>query len=202
MARVTTVATIRAIPGHEEDIVHIGAEQFARDKRLVPGRVDAQLYQAVDEPLDLLYVGRWTNKDAFEAFRQRGPLFTALGPHAQPSEVRIYEPLKSYVEMYAPSELLTAVLIDGARVPPDELLASLRAHDQLVNPREAGLVEYEAARGVEQPAQILVQARWRSVDAAAAHYAAFGRDFDAALIRLGATIRRFSGCLRARTLPP
>ena len=111
----------------------------------------------------------------------------------------MYESLKTYVEMYAPSELLTAVLIDALEADRDDVRALLQAHGARMEPRDWSLVEYEVGRGVDEPAHFLVQARWRTADAAAANLADFGRDLDVRLAALGAEVRRFDGRARART---
>lgn len=174
-------------------------QQLQQGRRAVPGRISAYVFEAADDPAALLYVGRWESRRALEIYRRQAPQPGPSEWHATPPTVETFEPVATYVEMYAPADIASLLVVDG---PPDsagERRTYLMAYGQMLRAQQVGIVEYEIAEDPDRPGRFAIFARWRTAAERDAHRARGGQRMVDELAGLGATVRRFDGLQRAET---
>jgi quinol monooxygenase YgiN len=198
MARITVIGVARCAPGHQEDIARGATEQLRRSGAAVQGRIDAHLFEDEDDPQLLAYVGRWESRAAFESYFQHYGQFGVPAWYAEPPRVWRCEPLKTYVQIYARSEVASLILIDGPAETAGQRRDLVLAYGRTFDPAAIGIVEYEVAADVDDPGRLVIFARWHSAKAAAVRPVRH-RDFIPPLQALGATVRRLVGPQRAET---
>ncbi len=199
MPRLTVVGTARCMPGREADVARAAAEHLGRPGPRIPGRIDAHLFEDDNAPCTFVYVGRWETRAAFEdSFRGLGQ-FGEPGWYAAPPTVQFYEPLKTYVEMYAPSRAASLALADVPTEAAPAARAHLLAYGRQVSAHDLGAVEYEFGEATDRPGRFLALAKWRTPADRDAYRTGAGAHFLGELATLGASIQQFGGLQRAKT---
>jgi quinol monooxygenase YgiN len=159
---VTIMCELRVRPEHVDPIIQQALEQLSLPSSSVAGRRFARLYQHVDDPTRLLYVGEWDSREAFEAYCANARQPGRVDQFQQPPLCRVYRRLALFERMLTPVGLAYADIVDG---PPESHAArrdlalayhrtSLRSHTSL-----ALLMIHEA---VDDPAGLLIVSGWQS----------------------------------------
>ena len=200
MTRIMVVAFLRAAREHVGDVARAVEEQLGRGGSVVPGRVDAYAFESLDDATCLLYVGRWKSREVLDAYRRRAPHPGPVDWYTQIPTVEVYEPLATYVEMYAPSEAASLLLLDGPPEGAPAVREYLLTYARGVPARELGGVEYEFGQHPDRTGHFVAFARWRTLADRNAYRAGPGARFVDELRALGCTVSRFDGHRRAATV--
>jgi quinol monooxygenase YgiN len=158
---VTIMCELRLRPEHADPIIQQALEQLSLPSSTVAGRRFARLYQRVDDPARLLYVGEWESRAAFETYRASARQPGTPEQHQQPPILRAYRRLALFERMLSSVGLAYAAIADG---PPashaarrDLALAyhraSLRGH--------AGLVLLMIHEAIDDPSGLLIVSGWQ-----------------------------------------
>ncbi len=187
------------VPAGEEDVALAMARQELEARGGQPAaRREARIFQAVDEPGTLLYVGEWADRAAFELHRRDN------GPGAVEDAVReggeyvICERLVFFGRFAYRAQVVACGIVEA---PPD----ASETVRQLVVPSGRwtihgwpGLVHYTVFREITHSHRYVVVHGWQS-DAALKAFREARSEFRETLDRIGATLIQFTGRERAST---
>ena len=196
---VVTVVGRWHVPPGEEDVALAAARQELEARGAQPAaRREAHIFQAIDEPGALLYVGEWADRTAFELYRGDN------GPRAVEEAVReggeyvICERLVFFGRFAYRAQVIACGIVEA----PPEAAEAVR---QLVVPSGRwtihgwpGLVHYTVFREITHSRRYVVVHGWQSEAALQAFRQARG-EFRETLDRIGATLIQFTGRERVST---
>jgi hypothetical protein len=165
----------------------------------VAGRRSARLYQHVDDPTWLLYLGHWESRAAFEAYQAMAPQPATLRQYRQPPGCRLYRRLALFERMLVPVGVTYADIVSGApgshAVRRDLALAYHRA--SLHSPTDLVLLAiYEA---VDEPSCLAIVSGRQTSGSLASSDAAPDRALSEQLRATGAIVEQFVGRALAET---
>jgi quinol monooxygenase YgiN len=158
----TVTCELRVQPGHVDEIIQRATEQLSLPSHSVVGRRHARLYQQLDDPNCLLYVGEWESRSAFETYRATAPIpgrseqFQHLPTFRYYRRIALFEHVLSVVDV---------AYVDVVHGPPDTHVArrdlALSFHRTEAR-RQTGLVLLMTSEHVEEPHDLLLVSGWRS----------------------------------------
>lgn len=195
---VTVVGRWRVEAG-EEDVAIAAARQELEARGGQPAaRREAHVFQAIDDPGTLLYVGEWADRAAFELYRsQRGPDIVEAA-FRQRGEYVICERLVFFGRFAYRARVVACGIIEAP-------LESSEAVRQLVVPSGKwtmhgwpGMVHYTVFREITHTHRYVIVHGWQSE----ADLKAFREErveFRDMLDRVGARLIQFTGRERAST---
>jgi quinol monooxygenase YgiN len=152
---------LRVRPEHVDPIIQQALEQLSLPSSSVAGRRFARLYQHVDDPTRLLYIGEWDSREVFETYwagaRQPG----VAEQYTQPPTPRVFRRLALFERMLTPVGLAYADIVDGPpashRTRRDLALAYHRASLR----SQSGLALLMIHEAVDDPASLLIVSGWQ-----------------------------------------
>jgi quinol monooxygenase YgiN len=187
------------VPVGEEDVAIASARQELEARGAQPAaRREAHVFQAIDDPGTLLYVGEWADRAAFELHRgDRGPGAVEEAVR-DGGEYVVCERLVFFGRFAYRAQVVACGIIEAP-------LESAEAVRQLVVPSGRwtihgwpGLVHYTVFREITHDHRYVVVHGWQSEAALRAFREARG-EFREVLDRIGATLIQFTGRERAST---
>ena len=110
---ITALCELRPLPEHADAIIQLAIEQVSLPASSVAGRRVARLYQHVDDPAWLLYLGEWDSRAAFDAYRATAPQPGRLDQHRQPPTCRVFRRLALFERILTPVGLACADIVTG-----------------------------------------------------------------------------------------
>ena len=151
---------LRPLPEYVHAITQQATEQFARPSGQVLGRRFARLFQHVDDPSWLLYVGEWESREAFEAYRTMASMPGRPEQYQRVPASRLYRRLTLFERVLGPVGIARAEIVDG----PVESHAARRdlARDfhRLGPSNDASLVLLMLHESIEAPSGLLMVSGW------------------------------------------
>jgi quinol monooxygenase YgiN len=187
------------VPVGEEDVAIASARQELEARGAQPAaRREAHVFQAIDDPGTLLYVGEWADRAAFELHRgDRGPGAVEEAVR-DGGEYVVCERLVFFGRFAYRAQVVACGIVEAP-------LESAEAVRQLVVPSGRwtihgwpGLVHYTVFREITHNHRYVVVHGWQSEAALRAFREARG-EFREVLDRIGATLIQFTGRERAST---
>jgi quinol monooxygenase YgiN len=187
------------VPSGEEDVAIAAARQELEARGSQPAaRREAHLFQAIDDPGTLLYVGEWADRAAFELHRSHGGSSAVEEVVRQVGEYVICERLVFFGRFAYRAQVVACGIVEA----PPEASEQVR---QLVVPSGRwtihgwpGLVHYTVFREITHNHRYVVVHGWQSEADLKAFREARG-EFRDVLDRIGATLIQFTGRERAST---
>lgn len=196
---ITAICELRPLPAHIEAVIQRVTEQFELPSSTVAGRRFARLYQHVDDPAHLLYIGDWDSRAAFEAYRAMASQPAIPELYHQPPTCRVYRRLALFERMLTPIDVASVDIVTGPRGSHAARRDLALAHHRASMRSRASLVFLAIYETIDDPAGLAIVSGWQ----AGAPLAQPGATPDGALIdRLraaGATVEQFVGRALAET---
>jgi hypothetical protein len=110
---VTILCELRIRPEHVDPIIQQALEQLSLPSSSVAGRRLARLYQHVDDPTRLLYVGEWDSREVFERYWAGTSRPSTPDRYQRPPTIRMFRRLALFERMLTPVGLAYADIVDG-----------------------------------------------------------------------------------------
>jgi quinol monooxygenase YgiN len=196
---VTVVGRWQVPPGKER--VAIAAARRALEGRASQpaARREARVFQAIDDPSILLYVGEWTDRAAFELHRGESDRTAVEQAVREGGEYVICERLVFFGRFAFRANVVACGIVEA---PPD----AAEAVRQLIVPSGRwsihgwpGLVHYTVFRELSHARRYVVVHGWQS-EAALKSFREARAEFRDTLDRIGGTLIQFVGHERASTV--
>jgi quinol monooxygenase YgiN len=193
---VTVVGRWQVPVGEEDTALAAARQELEARGRQPEARREAHIFQAIDDPCILLYVGEWADRAAFELHRgENGPGVIEKAVR-EGGEYVICERLVFFGRFAYRAQVVACGIIEA---PPDASEAVRR----LVVPSGKwtvhgwpGLVHYTVFREITHEHRYVVVHGWQS-DADLQAFRASRGELRASLDRIGATLIQFTGRERA-----
>ena len=198
---VTVVGRWQVPAGEEDEALAAARQELAARVGQPPARREARIFQALDDPGTLLYVGEWADRAAFELYRGDN------GPGAVEKAIReggeyvICERLVFFGRFAYRAQVVACGIVEA----PLEAAETVR---QLVVPSGRwtihgwpGLVHYTVFREITHSHRYVVVHGWQSDAALKGFRESRGTEFRDTLDRIGGTLIQFTGRERASTEP-
>lgn len=195
---VTVVGRWHVPVGTEDVAIAAARQELEARGGQPPARREAHVFQAIDDPGTLLYVGEWADRAAFELHRGQN------GPGAVEEAVRdggeyvICERLVFFGRFAYRAQVVACGVVEA----PFEVAETVR---ELVVPSGRwtvhgwpGLVHYTVFRELTHNRRYVVVHGWQS-DAALREFREARSEFRKQLNQIGATLIQFTGRERAST---
>jgi quinol monooxygenase YgiN len=109
----TVTCELRVQPGHVDEILQRSTEQFSLPSHSVVGRRHARLYQHLNDPCRLLYVGEWESRRAVEAYRMTAPMPGRPDQFVQMPAFRYYRRLALFEHVLLPFDVVYVNQVTG-----------------------------------------------------------------------------------------
>jgi quinol monooxygenase YgiN len=196
---ITTICELRPLPAHADAIIQLAIEQFSLPSSNVAGRRLARLYQHVDDPTWLLYVGEWESREAFEAYRAAAPQPGSLDQYQQPPTCRVFRRLALFERMLTPAWLAYADIVTGplaSHAARRDLALAYHRASQRGQTDLALLTIYE---GVDGPGGLAIVSGWQAATPLSGRSAAPEQALIEQFRATGATVEQFVGLALAET---
>jgi quinol monooxygenase YgiN len=183
-----------------EEALAIAAAQHELDARAgqPPARREAHVFQAIDDPAMLLYVGEWSDRASFEVYRRQGGAGTVEASVREGGEYVICERLVFYGNFAYRAQVVACGIIEA----PAESMEALR---ELILPGGRwrihgwpGLVHYTVFLEITHARRYVVVHGWQS-EAALQRLRDTRADLQAALAALGGSVIQVTPYERAST---
>jgi quinol monooxygenase YgiN len=191
---VTVVVRRQAQPGQEEALIRLAIAAIERPRARTSSV--ARVFQNVDDPAAMLYVGQWSSREAYES--RDAEHVASLDALCQEAPARwfcqqlsLYEVVSSQVE---------AADCTSLRVPPAQAAAVetyLREQAAPLSQAQPGFVLRAVYQDLDDPGHLFVLLGWRSAADGEAAYQQVWPELSRALREMGAQLERFQGRTRA-----
>lgn len=163
------------------------------------GRRSARLYQHVDDPTWLLYVGDWDSRAAFEAYKALAPQPATLRQYRQPPGCRLYRRLALFERMLVPVGVAYADVVSGPSASHTARRDLALAYHRASLRSTADLLLLAIYEAVDEPASLAIVSGWQAPGPLARPDAAPDRALTDQLRATGATVEQFAGRALAET---
>jgi quinol monooxygenase YgiN len=187
-----------ARPGRADDLLALIRDDFAASPAAQPGRRFARVFQALDEPAQLLAIEEWQDRAAYEQHAMTPAYVAALAAHGESAPADELERLQHYRHMPRP---LTALSCAVLTIPPEQLERAERfvCDDERRDVLDAsGLVLRAVYRIAGRPARLVVLHGWRTLDDLRAYTATSAYQMATSLASTGVLVEQFCGQVRAQ----
>ena len=163
------------------------------------GRRFARLFQHVDDPTWLLYLGEWESRAAFEAYQATAPQPATLAQYRQPPTCRVYRRLALFERMLVPVTLTYADLVIGAPASHATRRDLALAYHRASRPSQPNLALLAIYEALDDPAGLAIVSGWQAPGPLVRQRTAPDSALVAELRATGATVEQFVGRALAET---
>jgi quinol monooxygenase YgiN len=195
---VTVVARWQVAGGDEEHIIATARQALDVRGRQPPARREAHVFQALDDPCLLLYVGEWDDRAAFELHQAANGTGSVEAAIRSGGEYIICE-RQVFFGRFAARALVVGCAIMEAPPEASETVRALLLPDGRWTARGApGLVHYTVFREMNHRQRFVVVHGWQS-EAALRDFRDRPSTLRAGVMELGGSFSQFTGIERAST---
>jgi quinol monooxygenase YgiN len=164
---ITVTCELLARPGEAKAVIQRAIEQLSIPSQNVVGRHSARLFQRIDDPAHLFYVGEWESREAFEAYRVRAPMPGRPDQFQARPICRLYRRLALFERVMIDIQAAHASIVDGPAETHDVRRNLALAYHRASARGRPGLVTLTIHEALDRPAGLLILSGWEIADAQA-----------------------------------